>query len=128
MMVSRQEQVLVEHLKAKKLIEESLRDDKRCRNDDMWLVLQIWRKQGANVYIKYDYFNSIFNPETIIRNRAYIQNTEHKYLPTNPKVLMRKQVKENVLRKYYAENREVIEEWEKLRQEKELKENKKGGD
>src|SRR3972149_10322849 len=112
-----EEQILEQHLEAKKLIEKIMEKDIRSRNDDKWLCFQVWREQGINLFIPFQDFERMFNPETIIRNRASIQNDEGRLLPTDPMVLIKRKVKEKVLRQFYANNQKIIDEWETLKYE-----------
>lgn len=100
---------------ARNLIRTVMSKDEKCRNDDKWLCLEIWRSQGIKVFFPYKDMKKMYNPETIIRNRAYIQNTEGSLLPTNPSVLLKRRIKEKVLRKFYVNNLQIISEWEKLK-------------
>ena len=97
-------EVIRNHEEANILVMECLENDQRCRNDDMWLCLQVWIKQGIKINIDYDDLPKMFNPETIIRNRAFIQNDECLLLPTDPKVLIKRKMKENAIRSYYGNN------------------------
>jgi hypothetical protein len=109
------EKILGRHLEAKTLVEKCLEEDIRCRNDDFWLCLQVWKKQGIKIFVDFTQLKIMFNPETIIRNRAFIQNDENRLLPTIPQVLVKRKVKEEVLRNYYADNPALLQEWENIK-------------
>lgn len=100
---------------AKDMILETLAEDTRSRNDDMWLILNIWRKQGIKIYIDYSQLKDLFNPETIIRARAHIQNVEGQYLPTDPKILIKRKFKEELVKRFYAQDYTMLREWESLK-------------
>lgn len=94
---------------------ELLEKEPRCRNDDLWLVLQVWqKKQQIKLFIPYDEIQYMINPETIRRVRQEIQNDEGLFLPTDPQVLIRRRVREDLIRKYYA-GHAVLKEWENKR-------------
>lgn len=63
----------------KQIVEELLRDDPRCRNDDTWLVIQVFRKLGFKFYINHDDLKKLPAFETITKSRRKIQNEENKY-------------------------------------------------
>lgn len=107
--------IIGRHLEAKKIVNDCLTEDQRCRNDDMWLCFSVWKKQGAKIEISFDDFQMIYNPETVIRTRAEIQNKECRLLPTDPRVLIKRQIKEDVLRSYYVNNQTLLTEWEGLK-------------
>jgi len=109
-----EEQIINNHEKAKKLVDECLSEDDRAKNDDMWLCLQVWRKQGIKVFVDYSQMKEMFNPETIIRNRAFIQNDEVRHLPTLPEVLRKRKMKESVIKAYYGEQHEIFKDYQNL--------------
>ena len=40
---------------SKELVLECLKDDERCRNDDLWLILSIWqKKQHIKIFVDYN--------------------------------------------------------------------------
>ena len=102
-----------EHKQAIEIVEELLKTDEKARNSDLWLTLQVWQKaQQIKVFVPYDKFDQMMNPETIARARRVIQNTNEKYLPTDPKILIRRRVKESVLRNYFATKPEVLSKYD----------------
>ena len=114
-----EDRIIDNQIEAKKLILAILEEDERCRNDDKALILEVWRRQGAFINLNKEGWTAslslMFNPETIIRNRAVIQNEDHKFLPTDPQVLIKRKIKEEVLRHYFAKNQRKIQEWEILK-------------
>ena len=68
----------------KDLVRECLREDEACRNNDLWLIISVWRKQGAKVYIDYKDMEWMHNTESIRRVRQHIQNTRGEFEPTDP--------------------------------------------
>lgn len=109
------EETLKREVDARRLIYEALKEDDRCRNDDLWLILSVWRKQGVKFYIDYKDLNVIFTPETIRRNRAYIQNTLGELLPTSPAIMIKRKINEDKLRRFYATNPNLISGYEQIR-------------
>jgi len=63
----------------KNIVEELMRDDPRCRRDDTWLMIQVFRKLGAHFYIDYSDLKNLPAIETITKARRKIQNEENKY-------------------------------------------------
>lgn len=99
-----------QQLQAKEIVEQLLSTDERARNDDLWLILQVWQKmQQIKLYIPYEDMNRMISPETITRVRRQIQNTESRLLPTNMQVCMKRKVKEDVLRAFYGESSRQLE-------------------
>lgn len=85
--------------KTKDLVEQCLSEDERCRNDDLWLILNIWKsKQQIRLFIPYDKLNTMISPETIRRVRQKIQS-EGRFLPTDEKVINRRKKREQIFRK-----------------------------
>ena len=88
--------------KAKDIVEECLREDKRCRDDDLWLILSVWRKQGIRFYVNYKDLKEMVSTETITRHRRKIQNDEGRYLPTKEDIAIKRNIKEHLIRQYYS--------------------------
>lgn len=86
-----------EFKKVKELVEELLRTDDRCRNDDKWLTYQVMR-YFTNIYIPFEDFNKLPAFETVKRVRATIQNTENRFLPTDPDVFKKRYVRAQTVR------------------------------
>ncbi len=92
----------MELLQVKKLVEEVLENNQQTRNDDKLLVFVVLHK------IKYPHYGYFFNnltirptdlakfpsPESIIRARAYIQNVEKKFLPTDETVIKKRRLQQ----------------------------------
>ena len=110
------ENILTKKIKnLKKMIRTLMENDEKCRNDDFYLIWQIWKKQGLifmgkkTEYIgREDYFRAQ-NPASIIRIRASIQRQQKvggaELLPT---------IKEVAIARGFAE-----EEWKiQVRREK----------
>ena len=64
---------------------EVLREDPRARDSDKWLIIQVLRKLGINIYLDYSQLNDMPSYESIIRCRRSIQNQEGLY-PPKPEV------------------------------------------
>jgi len=97
-----QEEIIEKHKIAKVLVEETLQEDTFSRNNDLWLCLKVWRKQGIKIYIDYEHIKEMFAPETISRCRREIQNEEGRLLPTDENVLRMRRITEETLRQYYG--------------------------
>jgi hypothetical protein len=77
------------------LVKQVLEEDVEARNNDKWLILMIWQKmQGIKVFIPYQQVNDLIPAETITRCRRKIQNTNGEYLPTDPDVIKKRNIKQ----------------------------------
>ena len=107
--------VVSELVSARDIVLECLKDDSRCRNDDHWLMLKVWQRQGLVIMIDYQRWKECFSTETIRRVRQDIQSTHNDspglYLPTDPMVLIRRKVKECAIRDFYGTNSWVLSEF-----------------
>ena len=65
--------------KTKAIVEQLLKEDPRCRDDDKWLIIQTLRKLGFKFWIDYRDLDKIPAFETITKCRRLIQNQENKY-------------------------------------------------
>lgn len=63
----------------KKIVEELMREDPRCRSDDTWLMIQTFRKLGVKFYIDYTDLKKLPALETITKSRRKIQHEENKF-------------------------------------------------
>ena len=100
-------------LKAK--VKNQMLSNLRTRNDDKYLILMIWKEQGLDIILLEKVLHILYNPESIIRVRAEIQNMDGILLPTDPKVLIKRKIREVKIRNYYSGNKSIINEWETLR-------------
>jgi len=71
--------------------------DERCRNDDLWLMLQGYRELGFNIYIDYHQLEKMPRPETFKRMRAIIQNKDKMFPPTSLDVIRRRKKRQKVM-------------------------------
>lgn len=98
--------ILMEYSNTEDLVWKILKANLRSRNDDEYLC-QIVKSVNGNA-----------RNSTILRVRRKIQNTQGEYLPTDAKVLTRRRVREEVIRKYFQHrNPLLIKEWEARRYE-----------
>ena len=95
---------LAELKQVKKIVMHLLETDERTRNDDKWLTYRVMR-QFTNIYIPFEDFSKMPSFESIKRSRAYIQNTQGMFPPTDIKVLHKRGHKEDTLRQHYGENK-----------------------
>lgn len=89
-----------ESRKAFELTEEVLSEKLVARNEDNWLNFLVWQKQGAIKQITFGGQDGFFVPfskmfelihaESITRARRVINYEQHKWLPTDEKVLRRR--------------------------------------
>jgi hypothetical protein len=75
--------------KTRNIILEILERDERARNDDKWLTFQVMRR-FTNIYIPFEDFAKIPAFESIKRIRAYIQNKEKRFVPTDETAIKRR--------------------------------------
>lgn len=57
----------------KAYVEKVLEEDERARNDDKWLILQVLREMGYDIYIDYEELDEMPAFETITRCRRKFQ-------------------------------------------------------
>lgn len=108
--------IILEQREAKKLVKEILKEDIRARNSDLWLCLQVWiKKQNIKLLIPQNQIKDMITPETITRVRRKIQNDDNEFLPTNPQVLIHRQFKEAVLKRFYSNNQTILNEYFNLK-------------
>jgi hypothetical protein len=97
-------------LQVKKLVETALEQYEQTRNDDKLLLFLILHK------IKYPHWDlragfstmtvrsadlaKFPSPESIIRARAYIQNVEKKFLPTDEAVIKKRRLQQKEYRAF----------------------------
>lgn len=102
------DQVEYELGNAKKVIAKVLAKNKIARNNDQWLILLTWlktnciRKTNLNgkdgFFLAIDNIPNLLMPSSITRARRILNYEEGKYLPDDPKVLLRRKIREG---KYY---------------------------
>lgn len=110
-----EEEIIKEQEQAQALVKQCLSEDEKCRNNDLWLILQVWqKKQQIKLFVPYNQMREMISPETIVRARRKIQNTNGELLPTLPEVLYKRKVKQEILRRYFSQNQDIIREWEVL--------------
>ena len=66
----------------KEITREVMRTDSKTRNSDKWLILQVLRKMGFNIYVDYSQLQDMPSFESITRARRFIQNNDKELLPT----------------------------------------------
>lgn len=64
-------------------VEILLREDERCRNEDLYLILKYWQRFD-NLEVDPNIFQRLTNTESIRRSRTIIQNDDGLYLPSDP--------------------------------------------
>ena len=108
--------IILEQRQTKMLVKEILKEDARTRNSDLWLCLQVWiKKQNIKLLIPPEQIKEMITPETITRARRVIQNDDNDFLPTDPQVMIRRQFKEAVLKRFYAHNQTILNEYFNLK-------------
>jgi hypothetical protein len=109
-----------QHRAVKLFVEEVLEQLPNTRNSDKLLIFEVWKRQGVNLTITPDYYDAsdigvMFNPESIIRVRAEIQNKEFKFLPTLPEIMIRRHIKEDAIKRYYATDQATLQDYMNLK-------------
>lgn len=108
----------IKHLKP--VVIELLKEKIMNRNSDIWLIFNAWKKQGLLIereellIIKKEDMGQLIHPESLRRVRQEIQNTDGEYLPTDVAVLIRRQIKQSIIHDYYAGNKEVLSEYDRV--------------
>jgi len=74
------------------LVQELLRSDERCRNDDKWLTYRVM-SHFTKIFIPFEDFKIIPTFETVSRCRRKIQNKHLMYPPTSEDVIKRRHVR-----------------------------------
>lgn len=100
----------MELLQVKKLVEEVLTNNQQTRNDDKLLVFTVLHKikypnYGVNfvsLTVRSADLEKFPSPESIIRARAYIQNVEKKFLPTDEVVIKKRKLQQKEYRTFAA--------------------------
>src|SRR3990167_7678995 len=100
-----------EELKEAYQLVESCLQEETCRNNDTYLLFQVWAKHtGREVFSIEDAF-SLIKPETIRRVRQIIQNEEKRFLPTIPGVLAQRKFKEQEVREHFSQNQPIVSKY-----------------
>lgn len=104
-----------EFITTKEIVRQVLSEDQRARNDDLWLILQVWqKKQHINCFVQYDLLSTMISPETIRRVRQEIQNKNGELLPTDSKVLLKRRFREEAIKNYYGANSKEFSEYKEV--------------
>lgn len=109
----------------KKLVQQILTEVPATRNSDKHLIFETWKRQGillsigpgwtAGWFCTPEHLARMYNPESVIRVRAEIQNTQGLLLPTDAQVLIRRRIREAHIRGYYASGDRVLSEWQEMK-------------
>ena len=74
----------IELQSVKDVVEEVMTEDIKSRDSDKWLILQVIRKLGFNIYVDYEDLKKMPSFESITRARRHIQNTEKRLQASFP--------------------------------------------
>ena len=90
----------------KGLVLELLRIEEKCRNDDKWLTYQVFQtiavQNGKRIFLPFELFEKFPAFETVKRCRAYIQNFEKKFPPTDEGVIRKRRQREEMFQKEFV--------------------------
>lgn len=93
--------------KLKGIVEEVLKNFRIARNDDNHLIFLVWLMQGTAASLVNSphgdgfFINRksiLFSPSSITRLRRHFNYKENKYLPTDPDVLRRRRIREEIIK------------------------------
>ena len=97
------------------IVQKILKDNETARNDDKFLVWKFWSDYDkVKIYIPLDDFYKLTPIESITRARRFVQNENGLYLPTKPIILVKRRIKEEQVRSYFADKQAIINKWEEL--------------
>jgi len=94
--------IVDEHVLCKDLVSGLLERVPATRDDDMLLLLAVWDAQGIKIDLNDIELSTMFSAESITRARRRVQNSEGKFLPSDPAVARRRRINEDLLRDHYA--------------------------
>ena len=64
----------------KEVVKNILDQDPKTRNSDKWLIIEVLRSMGFNIYINYSQLKEMPSFESITRARRYWQNKKGLFL------------------------------------------------
>lgn len=100
-----QNEIQTELEKTKEVVEGILSRHEEARNNDIFLILKVWEEvSGAKLNISPEETKGLMPPSTISRVRRKIQNDEGEFLPTNPGVMHKRKIREEMIRDYYKDD------------------------
>jgi len=94
--------VVSEQIVCKDIVDNVLDRVAETRDNDLVLLLEVWKAQGFPVVVSSGSVGRLLNPESVTRARRIIQNDEGRFLPTSEKVATRRGVNEELLREFYG--------------------------
>ena len=94
--------IVDEHMLCKDLVEKILELSPDCRDDDMLLLVEVWKSQGVLIDLDRVELDVMFSAESITRARRKLQNDEGKFPPTVYAVAKRRGLNEELLREHYG--------------------------
>ena len=83
-------------------VEILLEENEECRNDDLFLIFEYWRKFDDSK-LKMP-THKITSPESIRRIREHIQNDLNKYPPTKEEVRRKREIHRRRVKRFLREN------------------------
>ncbi len=95
------EKVSEEFSSCKDIVRQVMQKFEECRNDDDILIAEVKKIKS-------------FKSSTIIRTRSFIQNNDGDLLPTRPQIAVRRKIREESIRNYFANNSDYLNEWQEI--------------
>lgn len=100
---------------AKEMVLVALEQNENTRNNDNTLLFFVWEMQLKKKSFNILDAKQLVCAETIIRQRRKIQNEENKFLPTDPRTLFNRGIKEAAIRIYYSKNPLLLDHFVRIK-------------
>ena len=94
--------IVTEHIVCKDVVDNVLDRVVETRDNDLVLLLEVWKAQGYPVVVSSANVGGLLNPESVTRARRVIQNDEGRLLPTSKCVAARRGVNQELLKNFYG--------------------------
>jgi len=89
-------------------------DNETAKENDLFLILKYWQEiDHVHIDIPKEMLSVMTSPESITRARRKIQS-DGNLLPENPMVLVRRKVRSELVRNFFAHRPGILAAWEKL--------------
>lgn len=89
-----------------------LAKDERLRNSDLYLITEYWRQvddiRAVILPLHEVHHNMLAMPNTITRVRRHLQNDLGLWPPTDPEVIQKRAIKEQVIRDWIITRKSIV--------------------